>query len=250
MPMFIYAAWFYVGAFATDMSKDAPMFTTSVCSLIRTLDMPTRFLRKFILWYINKIRPDITVCVKIDQNGNFTWRPTTVCQQVLLGGWIMEWKKMFRTKADDRHQTHVCSPNAFLEVRSVWGLNSRKWIIQNYFTIWELFRTWSELRRTSHTRTSAAYCYQILTFSLRRARPSTVTLSLVDTDRTLSSSLHDLYCRSRDPITVGTGLAEPPHGGNTHATRNGLRFWQISNSENYCGFASKRVPRPLHYLHM
>ena len=46
-----------------------------------------------MLWYINKIRPDITVCVKIDQNGKFTWRPATVCRQVLLAGWIMEWKK-------------------------------------------------------------------------------------------------------------------------------------------------------------
>jgi len=26
--MFIYAPWFYVGTFATDMSKDAPVFTT------------------------------------------------------------------------------------------------------------------------------------------------------------------------------------------------------------------------------
>ena len=135
------------------------------------------FLRKLIFWSINKIRPDITVCVKIDHSGNFT---------VLLAGWILEWKrKKFWTKAEDRHQKHVCSPTAFLEVWSVWGLNSRKWMIQNYFKLWELFRARSEQRRACHTRTTAAYCYQVFTFCQLWARPSIVICRL-------SSSLHDL----------------------------------------------------------
>ena len=47
--MFIYAAWLYVGAFAMEMSTDAPIFISSVCPLIKTLEMLIRFLLKLIL---------------------------------------------------------------------------------------------------------------------------------------------------------------------------------------------------------
>jgi len=147
-------------------------------------------------------------------------------------------KKMFRTKAEDRRQpTHVCSPNAFLEVWSVWGLNSRKWMIQNYFTIWELFQTWSEHGRAFHTRMSAAYCILL---------SSTYVVSAVREPRPLSFACRVHYTTYSPllPLARTPSLKAPDEQSHllvekTHATRNRPWFWQLPNSENYCGLATE-----------
>jgi len=66
-------------------------------------------IRFFILWSINKIHPDFTVCVKIDHNGNFTSRPTTVCQEVFTRWMNTGVKECFerKLKTDDIKRTRV-----------------------------------------------------------------------------------------------------------------------------------------------
>jgi len=155
---------------------------------------------------------------------------------------------MFRTKAEDRrHQTHACSPNPFLEVWSFWGLNSRKWMIQNYFTIWELFFQLGQSTAVHLTRV----CLQHTAIKYLRS------VSAGRDPRPLSFACLVHYT-TYSPLLPFAG----PHHWR-HRTSSATSWWKKRtrrgtgrDSGSYPTAKitvvlerSDRVPRPLYYLH-